>query len=191
MGNWKVWSSASAAALAMVVAGALAAAEAGQPAVTIRKAPEQVVLYTLYRGPYDGVGPVIGKLMMQAGQKGIAPQGNISFAYLNNPGLTTKEHNLVEIRVPVGQAALKLAGTLGEFTDVKALPAMDLAVIVKPKGVSDPTQLRAQLAAWIHDNGYEAVDACSETFLGMGGGYADMESEIAYPVRKLAAAGGK
>jgi hypothetical protein len=159
-----------------------------QAEVALREVEAQVVLYTVYRGPYDQVGSAISKLFAQAGPKGVFPAGSITFAYLNSPELTPAEHLLTEIRVPVAETALGLAGTLGDFTDVKKMPAVQLAVVHKPLGVGDPSGLRRRLYAWLHENGYHAMDTCQETFLSHGGtSYAQMESEIAVPVRKLAA----
>jgi len=175
--------------VAAVACGAVAAsvaAQGDQPAVSLRDVNEQVVLYTIYRGPYEGVGQAIVKLFQMAGPKGLTPTGRISFVYLNNPALVSTEHYLTEIRFPVAEDALKLAGTLGEFTDVKKLPAMQVAVIHKPIGVADPSGLRKALSAWVRQNGYETMDSCYETFFNRATDYAQMENEILYPVRKLA-----
>ncbi len=173
---------------AMAVAYVSAQSDEGQLKCSVRDVPEQVVLYTLHRGSYDAVGPTIGKLFGQVGQKGIMPSGPITFVYLNNPQLVSKEHWLTEIRVPVGEDALKLAGTLGDFTDVKRLPAMKVAVVQKPKGVGDPGPVRERLNAWIRQQGYQAADAYGEVFLSNAatGGYAEMETEIVVPVKKPA-----
>jgi len=173
-----------------VIAVAYASAQPGEGGLecTIRNVPEQVVLYTLHRGPYDAVGPPIGKLFGLAGQKGVMPRGSISFVYLNNPELVAQEHWLTEIRIPVGEDALKLAGTLGEFTDVKRLPAMETAAVKKPKGIEDAGAVRERLYAWVRQQGYAAADACGEVFLShaAGGDYSEMETEVFVPVEKVA-----
>jgi effector-binding domain-containing protein len=81
---------------------------------------------------------------------------------------------------------LKLAGTLGEFTDVKTLPAMELVIAVKPEGLADPTSIYEKLFPWIHQQGYMVADAHSEVFLtgSMSGDYARMRTEILVPVQK-------
>jgi len=155
-----------------------------------RKADEQVVLYTLHRGSYDKVGPAIGKLFALAAEKGIAPQGNLSMAYLNNPSRVSSEHWLTEIRIPVGKEALKLSGTLGEFTDVKAIAASEVVVAVKPEGVADPGPIYEGIARWAFEHGYLGAEGPSETYLtnAMSGDYSKMKVEIAMPVTKV---GGK
>lgn len=159
----------------------------GKGGFAVRKLEKQVVLYTIYRGSYDKVGPAIGKLFALAGQKGIRPRGQISHVYLNNPKLVSSQHWLTEIRIPVGKEALKLAGTLGEMTDVKALPAMEVVVAVKPKGQSDPAPIYEELYRWILKEGYVASQGPIETFLANTetGNYAQMKSEIMVPVGKF------
>lgn len=107
-------------------------------AIAIRKVEPEVVLYTIRRGSYDKTGVAIGELYALAGKNGIIPSGSVYYVYLNNPGLVSSEHWLTEVRIPVSKNALKLAGTLGEMTDIKALPAMEVAVAVKPEGQTDP-----------------------------------------------------
>ena len=180
--------------LAIVLAGACVLSARAESATeekefSIRKADEQVILYTLHRGSYDGAGQAIGRLFALAGQKGMIPKGNVTFTYLNNPQLTSSEHCLTEIRIPVGKEALKLAGTLGEFTDVKVVPGGEVAVAVKPEGQADPRPIYERLAAWILKQGYIPTDNASETFLTnvMSGDYTRMKTEITIPVAKLSA----
>ena len=98
----------------------------------------------------------------------------------------SSEHYLTEIRIPVGKDALKLAGTLGEFTDVKTLPAMEVAAVIKPAGQADPNAIYDYLYARITRQGYMAADNACETFLTNGKeNYAQMKSEIMVPVKKL------
>lgn len=154
---------------------------------TIRKVGRQVVLYTIHRGSYDKMGAGIGKLFALAGQKGIIPRGQASYVYLNNPQYVSSEHWLTEIRIPVGKEALKLAGTLGEITDVKTLPAMELAVAIKPEGQADPSLIYDKLYTWIFKQGYISTESACETFLTnvRAGNYAQMKSEIMVPIEKL------
>ncbi len=158
--------------------------------ISIRKLDSQVVLYTIYRGRYDQMGPAIGKLFELAGQKGLMPpRGPVSGVYLNNPDLVASEHWLTEIRIPVAEEALKAAGTLGEMVDVKKLPAMEAAVVSKPKGVEDPAELYKQMKEWLHKNDYAVLDNFMELFVtpSASGSYAEMETEIMVPVEKLPA----
>jgi effector-binding domain-containing protein len=161
--------------------------EAPRPAVTVRQEPEQVVAYTVFRGNYDKIGPAIGQLFMKLGQNGIAPQMPITFVYLNNAGITQPDHYLTEVRIPVGKEALAKAGTLGDFTDVTTIPALEYAVIRKEPGMGDPMGLRKALYAWVRENGYQAIDNCGERFLDPTPqtDYVQMNNEIMVPVEKV------
>jgi len=156
--------------------------------IAIREVEKQVVLYTIYRGNYAKTGPVIGKLFALAGRKGIRPAGPISYVYLNNPRYVSSQHWLTEIRVPVSKEALKLAGTLGEMTDVKEVPAVKLAVAKKPQGQEDPSAIYEQLYTWIYKGGYVHIEDPQEKFLSnaSAGNYAKMRTEIMIPVMKVA-----
>ena len=159
----------------------------GKKTFAIRKVQEQVVLYTIYRGSYNKVGSAIGRLFGLAGSKGITPRGPISFVYLNNPRYVSAQHWLTEIRVPVGKEALKHAGTLGEMTDVKTVPAVELVVAVKPEGQADPGPIYERLFTWIYEAGYVHIEDPRERFLtgASTGDYARMKSEIMVPVSKI------
>ncbi len=176
--------------IAMMVVGAIelfAEQTTNKLNITIRQSQPQTVIYTVYRGSYEKIGLSIIKLFALAGQKGIYPRGQLSCVYLNNPGYVSSEHLLTEIRIPVGEDALKLAGTLGEMTDVKALPAMEVAVAEKPVGLTDLSALYNDLYSWIAKQNYRTTENACEKFLsgGMSGNYAQMKSEIMIPVRKL------
>ena len=154
---------------------------------SVKKVDEQAVLYALHRGSYEKLGPAIGKLFALAGEKGIAPQGNMSIVYLNSPMRVSKEHWLSEIRIPVGKEALEFAGTLGEFTDVKVMAETEAVVGVKPEGVADPGPIYTGMARWIFEHGYMATEGPSETYLtnAMTGDYSKMKVEILMPVVKV------
>jgi effector-binding domain-containing protein len=158
----------------------------GASAITIRKIDKQVVLYTIVRGSYAKAGMESGLLYARAAMKQMVPQGPSCFVYLNNPQKTSSEHWLTEVRIPVGAEALKNAGSLGDMTDVKEVPAMEVAVAVKPEGVADPASIYRDLEHWIFKNGYVADDGPSEKFLtnAQTGNYEQMKSEIMIPVVK-------
>jgi len=184
----KAWLGVTAAALVVGVCVVQIFAQSDTKfSFSVRKVEEQVVLYTLRRGSYETVGPAIGKLFALAGQKGIAPQGNMSISYLNNPMRVSSEHWLSEIRIPVGKEALKLAGTLGEFTDVKVMAATEAVVGVKPEGMADPGPIYAGMARWVFEHGYVGAEGPSETYLtnAMTGDYSKMKVEIVMPVTKV------
>lgn len=155
-------------------------------AITIRNVKEQVVLYTIYRGDYAKIGPAIGKLFGLMGQQRMVPQGRLMMAYLNNPKRVSREHWLTEIRIPVAKNALEKAGTLGKYTDVKTLPAMDVAVAIKPVGMAEPAPIYTAIGSWIPQNGYMACDGPIETCFAQGpiADYSQAKSEIMIPVMK-------
>ena len=159
----------------------------GESDITIRKLESQTVLYTIYRGEYEKIGRAIGSLYALGVKNKIWPRGSLSCVYLNNPQYVSSEHCLTEIRIPVGQEAIKLAGTLGDLTDIKALKAMEIAVVTKPAGQTDLSTVYDSLHAWIAKNGYRAADNACEIFAANAGmtNYAQMKSEIMIPVQKI------
>lgn len=171
----------------MLATIAIAKSAPDQKSPVVRKIDAQVVLYTVYRGSYESVAQAIGQLYGLAGAKGIAPTGDLEFAYLNSPATVSGAHLLTEIRIPVGKEALKHTGKLGKMTDVKQLSATDAAVTTKPKGMEDPSDIYVSLYKWIYKNGYVTVDVPIEIFRSntRGGNYADMTSEIMIPVMKV------
>jgi len=178
--------------LVMLVAGAANAQTAADPnqkgpvEPAIRTVAAQTVLYTIVRGHYQKTGQAVGGLYALAGQKNLRPMGQPTYIYLNNPNRVSSEHWLTEIRIPVGDDALKLAGTLGDMTDVKQVPSVTVAVAVKPEGMPDPAAIYGEIYTWAYKNGYRVVDSPSEVFLtnAAGGDYAQMKSEIMMPVEK-------
>jgi len=158
---------------------------ADKSGVTIR----QTVLYTIYRGDYDKAGQAIGSLYALAIQKQIWPSGSLHFAYLNNPKHVSSEHWLTEIRIPVKEEALKHAGTFGEMTDVKKLPATTVVVAAKPAGQADSGPIYVRLDTWIFKHGYAGIGGPCEKFLAKTatGDYARMKSEIMIPVTRISA----
>ena len=49
---------------------------------SIEKVKPEVVLYTICRGPYDKIGPMIGKLYALGGKNSIVPRGSVYYVYL-------------------------------------------------------------------------------------------------------------
>lgn len=173
--------------LAAVAGGILAASKPEEIPIEVRKTPERVVLYTIHRGPLEKVGSTIEELMTTAMQKGAYPSGPISFMYLNDFEAVSNEHWLTEIRVPVAQEALGLAGTLGKFTDVKKLAGTEVAVTGKPEGLASPEPIYERLYTWIFENGYLPTEGPSEAFLTNAEtqDYSRMKTEIMVPLRKV------
>jgi effector-binding domain-containing protein len=173
----------------VLVAGAVAAVAVSaqgqpEPQVTLWKQPEQVVFYTVYRGPHRELEMPMAQLFHDAAQRGLKlqPQLGISFVFLNNPDLVGEGHYLTEVRVPIEEGALAQAGTFGDFTDVKRIAATEVASIIKPAGVTDRTPYVARVAAWMAENGYVLFDNFYEVPHGQG---PAAESELAFPVRKV------
>lgn len=162
----------------------------GNSDFSIKKSGAQTVLYTIYRGPYENVGKPIGELYGLAMQKNIRPRGSIAMVYLNNPQNISREHVLVEIRIPVDPNALQQAGTLGPMTDIKTLKATEYAVMKKQLGQTDYAAIYRTLYGRIAKEGYHRTDNVVEVFTetGMGGDYSQMKSEIMVPVAKTAPA---
>jgi len=162
-------------------------ASSSKPAVSTRTIKPQVVLYTIYRGSHDGIGFAIGNLLALAGENQLQPEGPIYYVFLNNPKHVSREHWLTEIRIPLDKKALKLAGTLGEMTDVKSLPAMDMAVGVKPEGESNASPIYKAVYTWVFKQGYMVAGSWREVFLTntMSGSYEQMKTEIMLPVYKI------
>lgn len=179
--------------LALCSVGMAANSATDKSGFSIRETQEEVVLYAIYRGDYSKIGPVIGNLYALAGKKGISPRGSAYYVYLNNPNQVSSQHWLTEIRIPVSKDALKAAGTLGDMTDIKILPAAKAAVAVKPQGLADPNGIYSQLYTWIYKEGYTACDSPREAFLtdSMSGNYAQMKTEIMIPIQKLQKAEGE
>ncbi len=191
MNKVKVWSVGLLTAVLMVVSALeiFAQSTAEKTAITLRKVESQVALYTIHRGSYETTGAAVGKLFALAGQKGILPRGPALYVYLNNPNYVSKEHLLTEIRIPVSKEALSFAGTLGEMTDIKNLPATEFAVAIKPEGQADPAPIYEELCTWITEQGYLAIEGPAEKFLtnAEAGNYAQMKSEIMIPAKKAKA----
>jgi len=171
----------------ILICSAAIFASSSKPAVTVRKIKPQVVLYTIYRGSHDGIGFAIGNLLSLAAENQLQPEGPIYYVYLNNPEHVTSDHWLTEIRIPLDKKALKLAGTLGKMTDVKALPSMDMAVAVKPEGTGDPRPIYKALYTWVFKQGYMVAGSWREVFLTntMSGSYEQMKTEIMVTVHKI------
>ncbi|MFC1738175.1 GyrI-like domain-containing protein [Planctomycetota bacterium] len=154
--------------------------------ISVQKIGEEVVLYTIYRGGYDKIGPVIGNLYASAGKNQISPRGSVYYVYLNNPNQVSSQHWLTEVRIPVSEDALKAAGTLGEMMDIKKLPAMEVAVAMKQEGQANPSGIYDKLYSWILKHGYIAAGQPREQFLTnvMTGNYAQMKTKIMIPIQK-------
>jgi effector-binding domain-containing protein len=162
----------------------------GESDFSIKKSAAQTVLYTVYRGPYEGIGSPVGELYATAMQKHIKPNGPIALVYLNNPQSTSREHYLVEIRIPVDANALQQAGSLGPMTDVKTLNATEYAVMKKQAGQRDYDAFYRTLYERITKEGYHRTDNAIEVFTenSMSGDYSQMKTETMVPVMKNAPA---
>jgi len=70
---------------------------------------------------------------------------------------------------------------------VKALPAFEVAVAIKPEGQADPGAIYDGLSVWIFKQGYAATEGPCEKFLShaTAGDYAQMKTEIMIPVTRI------
>ena len=173
------------AALIFAATSMISAESAGdKPACTTRQLEKQVVLYTIHRGGLDNIVSVVIDLFSLATEKGVFPDGPITFAYLNDLTRTSSEHWLIEIRLPVDKSALKLAGTLGKMTDVKTLSSVKMAVAIKPEGMADPRPVYERLYTWMLKERHMPTSGPQETFLtnAESGDYSRMKTEIMVPL---------
>ena len=69
--------------------------------VKIKTEPEQLVLYTVYKGPYSEAGKAIGALAQHAYQKGYEITGPPMETYISDPNETPEEDLLTEMAFPV------------------------------------------------------------------------------------------
>ena len=74
--------------------------EEAQSLVTIREAPEHVVIYTLHRGTYDGTGPTIGRLFALLGSNGLAPSSRAPPSSAIRNAITTMALNRIALPLP-------------------------------------------------------------------------------------------
>lgn len=161
-------------ALALLIIGLVGVSEVASQSGTaprLASAPRVVVLYTIHQGsPATAVG-TFHKLEALRDGEGFVPAGSFAtFVYLNQPA--SPNDQLIEVRIPVTDAALARQGTLGSTapvyglgtTDVKERPASTVATITKPGGVSDPTSAYNQLYNFIQAQKLIATDAPSERF---------------------------
>lgn len=69
--------------------------------VQVKIIPEHTVVATMYKGPYDQVGPVIDGLAKYAIENSYDIIGPVTEVYLNNPNEVAPEELLTEIQFPV------------------------------------------------------------------------------------------
>ncbi|MBN1973970.1 MAG: GyrI-like domain-containing protein [Sedimentisphaerales bacterium] len=154
--------------------------------IKIRMVPQQTVLYTIYRGNYYNIGEAIKELCALANVKGMSPCGYVSTCYLNSPVTENERNRLIEIQIPVDAQAMELAGTLGDMTDVKVIPAMKVAVAIKPEGYYDPSIIIEDLFSWVNKKGYVVMGKMRQAVLNGGnGGYRNLRTEFLLPIGEL------
>ena len=153
--------------------------------VSIREIPQQTVLYTIYRGRHYKINSVINQLYTLAKEKGISISGPASTCYLNSPVAESTNHHIIEIQIPVNDNAIEQAGSLGDMTDIKVIPAMKVAVAAKPEGCCDPTSVLVDLFTWINKKGYVVKGKMRQSYLNGKGNYNNLNTEFMIPVDKL------
>ena len=83
------------------IAGDAAPSVPDEHGLGVKKLEAAEVASTLYKGPYDGVGPTYGALAGWIAENGYEIVGPPEEVYLNDPGKTAPEELLTEIRFPV------------------------------------------------------------------------------------------
>ncbi len=154
--------------------------------ISIREIPQQTVLYTIYRGSFYKISKAINELRALAEEKGIQTYGQVSTCFLNSPVTETCSHQIIEIQIPVEDTAINQAGTLGDMTDIKKIPAMKVAVAIKPLGFNDPTSVITELFKWIDKKGYVVRGKMHQLIPNEGNGYyKNLKTEFVIPVEKI------
>ena len=151
--------------------------------ITIREIPQQTVLYTVCRGDCYKINDAIKELYALAKSRQISPCGPVSTCSLSNSMLEKSDHDLVEIQIPVEEAAIEKAGTFDNLTDVKVIPAMKAAVAIKPGGYYNTNDIITNLLAWISRKGYVVRGRMREILLRGGDEkYRLLKSEFLIPI---------
>lgn len=182
------------ALLLIALVGVSEVASQSGTAPRLASAPRIVVLYTIHQGPPDTAVGTFHKLEALRDGEGFVPAGDFAtFVYLNQPARPSDQ--LIEVRIPVTDAALARQGTLGGTapvyglgtTDVKERPATPVATITKPGGVSDPGPSYNQLYNFIDSQKLVATDAPSERFEQVSSipdhlSYGELQTHLVVPV---------
>lgn len=186
------------ALLITVLVGVSEVASQSDTAPRLASAPRVVVLYTIHRGSPETAVGTFHKLVTLRDGEGFTPAGGFgTFVYLNHPARPSDQ--LIEIRIPVTDAALARQGTLGNTaavyglgtTDVKEKPASTVATITKPGGVADPTPSYSELYSFIESQRLIAADAPAERFEQVESipdsiPYGELQTHLVVPVASAA-----
>jgi len=161
--------------------------ESSKDEIKLKKFKKQIVLYTVCRGDYKKVGRTVRDLYFLAEEKAIRILSTPSYVYLNNPKDFSSKHLLTEMRLEVTKEALKHSGKLGEWIDIKEVPAYEAVTAKKMQGVADASPIYDKLYRWIGEQGYIPAGAPVETTLigATNAKYENIKSEITIPVKKL------
>jgi len=157
----------------------------------VRQAHEHTVVAAIHKGSYKMIGMTMGKLFGWLGQHEIAPMGPPVMVFVKDPSNTKKEEEYVtEIRIPVNPPANPELVKWEEFT-LKTIPLTTMAVRAEQGPYEKVAQNYAPLAGWCREKGYEIVGPALMTSYSnpMTTAPDKLLSEIAFPVKKSAAAG--
>ncbi|MHC4266643.1 MAG: hypothetical protein ACYSUK_12055, partial [Planctomycetota bacterium] len=110
-----------------------------------------------------------------------------TYVYLNDQKEVPSKHWLTEVRLDARKDAVEHVGKLGEWIDIKEIPAYQAAAAIKQLGVADPGPIYDKLYSWIFEHGYVPTGRPIENFLlgSTNAKYEDVKSEITIPVKKL------
>jgi effector-binding domain-containing protein len=159
----------------------MAAAAEPEHEVSVRRAEEQVVLYTVAHGGPDAIWPAIMGMRALASETGLTPLGPFWLVHLTPPESVRPRHWVAEVRMPVGREAYHVADDLEEGIHVKTVPAMSLAVASMPGRIEDLAPVRRALLAWMAANGCVAAGPMRQTFLAEEPD-PSMRMELACPI---------
>jgi effector-binding domain-containing protein len=157
--------------------------------VKLKSYKSKLVLYTVCRGGNKKVGHAARDLYFLAEEKIIRLLSSPTYVYLNDREGLPSKHWLTEIRLDARSDAIEHAGKLGEWIDIKEIPAYQAAAAIKDKGVADPGPVYDKLYSWIFEHGYVPAGRPIENLLlgTTNSKYENIKSEITIPVKKLSA----
>jgi effector-binding domain-containing protein len=169
-----------------LVAGA-AKDEGKKDEVKLKNYKSKLVLYTVCRGGNKKVGLAARDLYFLAENKIIRLLS--TYVYLNDREEVPSKHWLTEIRLDARSDAIEHAGKLGEWVDIKEIPAYQAVAAIKNQGVADSGPIYEKLYSWIFEHGYVPAGRPIENLLlgTTNAKYEKIKSEITIPVKKLSA----
>lgn len=159
------------ALLLVVLAGVSEVASQTATSARLESRGERTVLYSVHKGSPASAVDTFHRLVALRESEGLEKANESgSFVYLNSPA--NPKDQLIEVQLPVTQAAAARQGTLDAAarqqglgtTDVKTIPPATVAAITKPAGASDPGPYYNRLYSFVSSQGLSSADAPAERF---------------------------